>query len=255
MLIPPRAAKDFAGALKHRSKTDALDARVLLEYVKRMEFRPWQPPGPERLALQAIARRISALTKTRAQERNRLHASSRQGHSSAVRRDLETHIRYLDKRIENLKKQAGKLIDKSTELSRALQRLTSVRGIAETSAILILAEISLLPEEMTARQWVAHAGLDPRHVQSGSSVQRPARISRAGNRYLRTALYMPALVAIRFEPYVRAFYQKLVAAGKAPMQANLAVMRKLLHSIHAMLAYDSPFQGEKFYPLATIQGT
>ena len=102
---------------------------------------------------------------------------------------------------------------------------------------------------MTVRQWVAHAGLDPRHAESGSSLHKPARISKAGNKYLRAALYMPALVAIQHEPNVAAFYDKLVASGKTKMQAIIAVMRKLLHAIFGMLKHGADFDGRKFYAM------
>ena len=81
-------------------------------------------------------------------------------------------------------------------------------------------------------------------------MNKPARVSKAGNKYLRGSLYMPALVAIRHEPNVRAFYEKLVAEGKKPMQANVAVTRKLLHSIYGMLRTHNDFDGEKFFALA-----
>ena len=96
---------------------------------------------------------------------------------------------------------------------------------------------------------MAHAGLDPRPYESGTSVHRPRRISKVGNRHLRAALYMPALVAIQHEPNVKAFYDKLVAAGKKPMQAVVAVMRKLLHAIWGMLKHDQNFDGNKFFRL------
>ena len=102
-------------------------------------------------------------------------------------------------------------------------------------------QVSRLAPDMTARQWVAHAGLDPRHHDSGTSIHKPARISRAGNRYLRAALFMPALVATQHDPNIRAFYQKLVDRGKTKMQAIVAVMRKLLHALHGMLHTDSDF--------------
>ena len=106
-----------------------------------------------------------------------------------------------------------------------------------------------MPDGMAARQWVAHAGLDPRHFESGSSVDKPTRISKTGNRHVRAALYMPALVAIRSEPNVQAFYQAMLGRGKKPMQAIVAVMRKLLHAIHGMFKHNQDFVGEKFYRL------
>jgi hypothetical protein len=73
--------------------------------------------------------------------------------------------------------------------------------------------------------WVAHSGLDPRHHRSGTSVEWTPRLSQLGNRRLRRALYMPALVAVRHDPHLRGFYQRLCANGKAPLQALVAVMR------------------------------
>ncbi len=103
---------------------------------------------------------------------------------------------------------------------------------------------------MSVREWVAYAGLDPRRHQSGSSVEKKERISKVGNARLRRALYMPALVAIRWEPNAGAFYEKLTAErGKKPIVAVVAVMRKLLHAIYGMLKHGQDFQGDKFYRL------
>ena len=250
MVANPRAVANFAKAYLQRSKTDPLDADVLLEFARRMPFTAWVPPAPEHLDLRGISRRIAALVKTLQQEKNRLHAASQSTElTSLVRRDVEVNIRHLERRIEHLRGQALALIGQHEALLQAFELLVSIKGIAEASAISILGELVVLPADMTVRQWVAHAGLDPRHVQSGSSIQKPARISKAGNKYLRAALYMPALVAIQHEPNVAAFYDKLVASGKTKMQANIAVMRKLLHAIFGMLKHQANFDGEKFYAI------
>jgi transposase len=103
---------------------------------------------------------------------------------------------------------------------------------------------------MTARQWVFHAGLDPRPYQSGSSTLKPARITKTGNRYLREALYFPALVASRYDLNVKAFYDRFIARGKKPMQAIVAIMRKLLLAIWGMFRSNQPWNGEKFFRIA-----
>ena len=86
-------------------------------------------------------------------------------------------------------------------LRQSYELVLSVKGIAEASAIALLGEVLVLPEGMSARQWVAMAGLDPRHSQSGKSMNKKPRISKAGNRYLRMALYMPALSASTHDPH------------------------------------------------------
>ena len=107
----------------------------------------------------------------------------------------------------------------------------------------------MLPPDLDVRQWVAYAGLDPRQHTSGSSVEKKPRISKAGNKHLRRALYMPALVAVRHQPHLRAFYEHLVARGKTKLQALVATMRKLLHAIFGMFKHNQVFEGSKAYAL------
>jgi transposase len=247
MVVNPAAARDFGRALLQRSKTDRVDAGVLLEYARRMPFTPWEPPAPQILDLRAIVRRIGALTVARTQEQNRLHAA---GHcaelTEAIAWDIEAHLEHLAQSIERLQAQALEIVRHDRRLSERFDRLVSVRGIATTSALRILAELAVLPADMSAREWVPHAGLDPRQAESGTSLHKPSRISKTGNVHLRAALYMPAMVAIREEPQVQVFAHKLLARGKKPIQAIVAVERKLLHAIHGMWRTHTNFDGMKF---------
>ena len=248
MVANPRAIADFAKALLQRSKTDQLDAEVMLEFARRMPFVAWRPPSSPQLDLRALMRRITGLKLVSQQEKNRLHSVSQSAEiTPLVRKDIQSHLVQLERHIEKLEHQAETIVQADRELVRQFCHLVSVRGIARVSALHLLAELVVLAPDMTARQWVAHAGLDPRHHESGTSVHKPTRISRAGNRYLRSALFMPALVATQHDPNIRAFYQKLVDHGKTKMQAIVAVMRKLLHALHGMLRTDSDFVGEKFF--------
>jgi len=248
MVANPRAMADFAKALLQRSKTDELDAEVMLEFARRMPFVTWRPPSPHRLDLRTLMRRITALKLVSQQEQNRLHSVSQSAEITPwVHKDIQSHLVQLERHIERLGQRAEAIVAADPELTRQFRHLISVRGIARTSALHILAELVVLAPDMTARQWVAHAGLDPHHHDSGTSIHKPARITRAGNRYLRSALFMPALVASQHDPNVRAFYERLVNRAKAKMQAIVAVMRKLLHALHGMLRNDSDFVGEKFF--------
>lgn len=251
MVINPRAARDFARAHLQRAKTDRTDAQAVREFVTRMPWVAWAAPPAPALALRAVARRIAGLSVARTQERNRLHAATASDALTAlVRRDIQSHVRELERRIATLRRDAQALIAAEPMLARPYRHLVSVRGIAAASAIQLLGELALLPGDMTARQWVAHAGLDPRPYESGASGHRMPRISKVGNRHLRRALYMPALVASRHEPHVRAFALKLRQRGKTPLQSIVAVMRKLLHAIHGMLRTDQDFEPSKFHAVA-----
>jgi transposase len=251
MVVNPRAIKDFTRACMQRAKTDAVDAGGILEYLQRMPFIAWQPPPPEILELQAINRRIVQLNTELTREKNRRHAVEFAGASAdAIANDIEVNIHHLERRLERMHHSGLQLVHRVPALAAKLAHLVSTKGIAEASAMRLLAELLVLPDDLAAPQWVAHAGLDPRPYESGTSVHRPRRISKVGNSHLRAALYMPALVAIQHEPNVKAFYNKLIAAGKKPMQAVVAVMRKLLHAIWGMLKHDQDFDGEKFFRIA-----
>lgn len=249
MVLNPRAAKDYRRSRMQRSKTDKIDAAVLCDYARRMPFTPWEPPEGVLRELRQVARRIQALTVERTREKERLHAArSTLAMSAVVTNDIEVNIRHLTRRIEELTRQAMKIVGRSAVLERAFDHVTSVRGIAEASAVQLLGELMVLPDDMSVREWVAHAGLDVKHHRSGRSVERRARISKEGNMRIRRALFMPAQVAIQWEPNVGAFYEKLVEKrGKPKMVAVVAVMRKLLHAIYGMLKHDQDFDGEKFY--------
>ena len=248
-VINPRQAKRFADALKKRSKTDSIDAEVLCEYAERMDFEAWEPPHRAAMQLRALGRRLHQLTQIKTQEKNRLHAAMSTEELAIVRPRIERSIESLEAQIEETQRAAMEIVNSETEVRRSFDHLCSVKGIAERSAVKILGEINVLPNDMTHRQWVAHAGLDPRHHDSGTSVHQPPKISKQGNKYLRAALYMPAHTASRFEPGVKRFYDRLLSRGKATMQAKVAVMRKLLHAIYGMLKHDEDFDGARFTPV------
>jgi len=255
MVANPRAVRNFAQALRQRSKNDRLDAGVLLEFAARMPFQPWVAPRPAALQLHALARRLEALTAMQTAEKGRLEAAQATDTLlPALRRDLERSLRSLRRALARLAGEAVKIIEQDPGLKLRFDLLISVHGsIAATSAIQILAELAVLPQDCDVRQCVAYAGLDPRECTSGTSVRKKARISKAGNAHLRRALYMPALVAIRHQPNLRAFYEHLRAQGKPKMVALVAVMRKLLHAIYGMFKHQKPFDGAKVYVLPTAK--
>ena len=251
MVINPRAVKNFAMAKLQRGKTDSLDALAILEYVELMPFRPWQPPSDKILEIQHITRRIVQLNTELTRERNRHKAACRLGGiGKVVANDTAVNMRHIERRIDLLEQASLECIEQLPELSDALDIITSTTGIARKTGPRILAELATLPEDMTGAQWVAHAGLDPRPYESGTSTNKPRRITKAGNRYLRDALYYPALVASQKDKHVNAYYQHLIDNGKKPMQAIVAIMRKLLLAIWGMLKNGERWDGNKFYKMA-----
>lgn len=253
MVINPRVAKDFGRALGNRSKTDKVDAGTLLEYLERMKFVEWQPPREVVFELREHGRRITELVQAGVDEKNRLHAKGCSRLSRAVLDDVKTHIAQLDKRIDRIEVAAMNVIKSDGDLLAQYAILEGIRGVGRRSAILLLAELAVLDSTMTVKQLVAYAGLDPRRYESGTSVEKPARISKTGNARLRAILYMNALSAVRHDRGARLFLARLVARGKKRKQALVAVMRKLLHGIWIALQRRVPFDSAVLFAASLAQ--
>ncbi len=247
MVVNPRASHHFAEAVLQRRKDDPVDAAMLRDYGQRMPFVPWVPPAENHFALRAIGREVRAQGKAVTAAKNRLHAM---GATRLVPRELvralERQIAETEALVDALVAAAVALIDGDPELKRKFQRTDSMPGFAAKAVVTVMGELIVLPP-MSATQWTAQAGLDVREVRSGTSVKRPARISKRGNKRLREALFYPALTAARCCPQARAFVARLVARGKTPLQAQVAVMRKLLHAIHALWKTDEDFDADKLF--------
>jgi len=251
MILNPKIARKFAEATMVRGKTDAIDAGILAQYTDTMNFVVWIAPKPKILQIRSFSRRLEALTKMKVQAKNQLHALQATIHTpSLVVQDAKLLIEHLNTQIEALEGCALSIIQSDEEIKNVLELLTSIKGIAKKTAIQLIGELLVLPSDMAPKQWAAYAGLDPRVVESGKSISKKRRISKAGNRHLRRALYMPALSSAHHELHVSAYYQHLINDnGLTKLQALCAVMRKLLHAIHGMLKSGKPFDGTRFYTI------
>jgi len=237
-VVNPAQIKGFAQSELLRTKTDKVDASLIARFYQAMRPEPWNPPAPAMRHLQALVRRLDALMAMRQQEANRLDTSQE---FLMVKDSIKEHLSFLDREIKNTKKLIKNHVDGNPDLKAQFHLLHSIPGIGQTTAALLLGEILCVEKYHTARQLVAHAGLAPAQHVSGSSVHRKSRLCKVGNSRLRKALYFPSIVAKRYNPVVKAFCDRLLAAGKTKMQVICAAMRKLLHLAFGVLKSNKPF--------------
>lgn len=238
----PALIAKFAQSLGHRSKTDKLDAAAIALYGERMrqDLRLWSAPPLELRELRALVNRRQALVEMRTQELNRLE--SLKDRDEVVRRSIETVLAHLDKEIQLLEDLIRQHIDRHPDLKSQCELLKTIPGIGDGTAAFFLAEIGArLSLFSHAKQLVAYCGLNVRHKESGSSVRGRSRLSKFGNKRLRAALYMPALVALRWNPAVKALAARMEENHKSKMARVGAAMRKLLHQIFGVLKNQQPF--------------
>jgi len=237
-VVNPARVK-YAGLMRGQgNKTDRADAKLIAEYAARERPPAWQPPRPEVRELQALVRRRDDLRAPAAGEKGRLAAP---GLSRAARQSIRRTAAFLGREADRLQRQADGVITATAALQADRELLESIPGVGAVAAQAILAELPDPARFASAQQAAAYAGLAPREYGSGTSVRRRTRLSKAGNARLRKALYLPTLTAIRFNPRLKAFFERLVAAGKARMAAVGACMRKLLMIAYGVLKNRAPF--------------
>ena len=234
-VVNPRQVRAFAHALGRTAKTDAIDAHVLALFGARVQPLVRAIPDAETRALAALVARRRQLIEMLGAERQRLQQAT----TNPVRRDLRNHVRWLERRVSDVDDEIGGAIERSPVWRVQDDLLRSVPGIGPIVARTLLAE---LPElgRLGRRTIAALVGVAPMNRDSGQ--WRGRRMIGGGRASVRAALYMAALVASRHNAALRTFYQRLRAAGKPAKVALVAVMRKLLTILNAMMKHQSRWQ-------------
>ena len=235
-VVNPRRVRDFAKAIGMTAKTDKIDARVISLFAANCQPLPQGRIDDNSRKLKALTARRQQLLDMRTAENNRKeHAIDKE-----VCRSIEMLIKTINREIEKVDKQIGNHIDNMPELKEKADKLKSVPGIGDITAAMLVSE---LPELGTfnRRQIASLVGIAPINRDSGTF--RGKRMTGGGRRRVRNRLFMPTLVAIRHNPVLRKYYQRLVEEkGKTKMVAVIAAMRKLLCIMNAMLKNNQQWE-------------
>lgn len=235
-IVNPVQIHAFGNSELSRTKTDKADAALIARFCRAMKPAPWDPPSPQERRLQRLIRRRRALVETRVQEVNRLAAP---GHED-VHESLEASVAFLNNQIARLEQQIDDTIDGDEDLRAKRDLLQSIPGIGPTTSATLLAEVPHLDAFTSHKKLAAFAGVCPHERSSGTS-RFGARLTPTGNRAIRSVLYFAAVSALRCNPVVRAFGQRLKERGRLPKQIIVAAMRKLLVLVHGVLKTRQPF--------------
>jgi len=238
-VVNPRQVKAFSNRKLRRCKTDTADAKIIAQFISQefQDLHAWRPMSPEQEHLQEVSRHIEALTNQLAKLKNQLQATT----NPIVKTSLNKLIKTLIGDIKGLRKIQKKTIQSTEKLSTHYDLLNSIPGLGDISCQILLAELPDITRFTSARQLAAWAGVTPRHFESGTSGMRRTPITKVGSTRLRKALYLPAITAMRYNPILKAFSEKLKAKGKTGKEIVVALIRKLLHQIYGVIISNQPF--------------
>jgi len=232
-VVNPRQVRDFAKASGVLAKTDQIDARVLAQFARAIRPEPRELKGEELALLDAMLTRRRQILEMIVAETNRLASAP-----PKVGRTIREHIAWLRRQLKHTNGDIDGQIRQSPLWRDRVELMTSVKGVGAVTAATLLAD---LPElgSLDRRKISALGGVCPYNRDSGS--WRGKRMIWGGRGTVRAALYMAALVASRHNPVIKAFYQRLLAAGKPKKVALTACMRKLLTILNAILRSGRPW--------------
>jgi len=241
--------KRYAQSLDQRSKTDALDSRMLAMLGCERALPLWTPPDPTLRELKGLSRERSFLLKEKQIERNRLHANQHSAYSNKRElRRFKQRLKLIAKQLEEVEKEMKVLINDTPDLKRRIKHLESIPGISFVSAATVVGETLGFTGFTNAKQLTSYAGFDVVLKESGA-YKGKTRISKKGNKNIRRALYMPAMTAVRCNPTLKKFYERVKPTKAKPMIALVAVERKLLVLMYSLwkneIDYDSEYEQKK----------
>jgi len=236
-VVNPSRTAHYAHVRQQRTKTDVVDAAMLADFCKTQEPDLWKPPAPEILELGAFLTYRTQLVNQRVAQK--LLVTQVEG-NRALERIHTAQLNALGKAIDAVDREMRAHLKRHGKLQESVALVESIPGLGTLSAATIVARLPV-DRLRNSKAVGAYAGLSPRDRQSGTSVHGKSRICKTGNAALRQALYMPAMVAIRYNPAMKAFAERLKARGKPAKVIIVAVMRKLLVLAYTLLVRKSTF--------------
>ena len=234
----PTLVKYFGLSVNSLQKTDKADAKLIARYVSERKPGLWKLNNPQMRELLFLSKRLDDLNKMSTQERNRLENDQL---PKLIVKGINKNLKNFKDEMDLVLKEIQKVLDSNEELRNSHELLTSIPSIGLRAAIGFMATFPDLSQYGKAENVAAACGLNPRLKRSGSSVHKQTRISKQGSSHMRKLFYLPALVATRHNPTVKAFYDKLVAKGKPKKSALVASERKLIMIAYGVLKSGKPF--------------
>lgn len=234
-VVLPNKISNYFRTLEVKTITDKTASEAIARFGLERQLDDWKRPAKIFKSLRQLTRERNQLVEERTMVKNQLHAeqSEAEPNCSSIGR-IKKRIALLDRQEKQIKEEIADLVKQDEQAKGAVDLICSLPGVGELTAVTVLAETNGFELIRNKRQLTSYAGLDVKEKQSGTSVKGKARISKKGNKYLRKAMHLPALAAIRSDERFKAIFARLVSKHGIKMKAAVAVQRKLLEMIYIL---------------------
>lgn len=244
-IVLPNKISNYFRTLDVKTSTDKTASEAIARFTLERRLDNWQRPSPIYKKLRQLTRERDQLVQQRTAAKNQLHAetSEAEPNQSSVKR-LTKLITFLSNQIKEIQVELTAMINKNSDLKMVVKRLCTLPGIGILTAATILGETNGFELIRNKKQLVSYAGLDVREKQSGTSVKGKPRISKKGNRFLRKAMHLPALTAIRHEERFKQIFARIVGKHGVKMKAVVPIQRKLLELAYILFKNNTTYDKE-----------
>jgi transposase len=241
VIVLSNKIRNYAKSLETKSKTDLIDAIVITRFALERKLKLWSPPEPFITAIKALCREHHALKEMSTEIKNQIHAKDNafcldKTTLKRKRRLLQT----IDKQLKEILSEINQLIEAKPEVNQKIKKISTIKGVGEITIITVLAETSCFEHVTSINQLISYAGLDVILNESGKK-EGKTTISKRGNKFIRNALFMPAMSASHHNSSMKEVYARLVSKGKNKKAVIIAIARKLLVLIYTLWKNDSVF--------------
>ena len=241
-VVLPNKISNYFRTLDVKTVTDRTASEAIALFGLERKLDNWKRPNPLFKKLRQLTRERDQLVQTRTAAKNQLHAEQAEAEpnkSSVVR--IKKQIAFLNKQEQEIKTEIVELTEGNEDVNKSIKMISSLSGVGLLTAVTVLAETNGFELIRNKRQLTSYAGLDVKEKQSGTSVKGKPRISKKGNKYLRKAMHLPALAAIRSDERFKAIFARLVSKQGIKMKAAVAIQRKLLEMMYTVYKTNKPY--------------
>lgn len=241
-IVLPNKISNYMRILEVKTVTDKSCSQAIAQFGLERKLDYWKRPNEAYKELQQLTRERDQIVLERSIIKNQIHAEKAEAYPNIRSLErMQARIQFLSSQEKEIKNDIKEIVDNHAEIKQIVKRVTTIPGVGELTAVIVLAETNGFELIRNKSQLSSYAGLDVKEKQSGTSVKGKPKISKKGNRNLRKSLHLPALVAVKWDDHFKNIYARLVSKHGVKMKALVAIQRKILELIYVLFKNETEY--------------